>query len=436
MRNFLFIFMAMLSTNALASDWYVDGKNGNNGSSGTIAAPFLTPSRGVNAAYPGDTVHFLPTIVYPFFGIFKSGTAKAPITLRGDGVAPNLTQIRANSANFGIQVNTGASYINVQNFDVSAGAGRWSGIFVGQGSHHVTVSGNVVHDNGVSGIQTTHADYLTIVNNELYRNSNSTSNGAFGSGISVYESTDIDSNTGVKIIIDSNIAYNNTNTPTVGVKGGLDSDGNGIILDDSNHSQSLNAPPPYNLPYRGTTLIQNNIAYNNGGRGINVYNSDHAIVVNNTAFYNNQDPYEGCWRPGEITVEGAGGDISIYNNILYSDGAVGTANTGPHVGISIEDATDGIGSLTVDYNLIYNPQSNKLLQFFQKNNTNYVVVGLNNLWQDPLFMNASIGPQFANFQVSANSPSIGTANENYIPNLDIDGDVRPVNGPFDMGAYK
>jgi parallel beta-helix repeat protein len=423
--------------------WYVDGNNGNDANPGTKAAPFKTPAHGIAKAGPGDTVHFLSTVAYPCFGIFKSGTATQPITLMGDGVAPNLTQVRGNNACFGIQVNLGASYINVMNFDVSTGTGPivngqpWYGIFVSYGSHHILVNGNVVHDSWGGGIASAQADYVTISHNTVYNTAQYTADGFFRSGISTYESTDIDSNTGVKMIIDSNVVYSNTNVATPGIHGGTDPDGSGIIIDDSSHSQSNN------VPYKGHTLVQNNISYNNGGRGITLSFSSHVIVTNNTCYYNNQDPHEAAWRPGEIMASGivgggndGGSDILIYNNILYSDGAVGGPTAGRHVGISIEDARDGLGSVTADYNLIFNPQSDPSLQFYQIDNTNTVTFGANNRFGNPLFVNASINPAVANFHVNATSPSLGSANWTYIPILDINGTLRPVSGPFDMGAYK
>jgi parallel beta-helix repeat protein len=257
------------------------------------------------------------------------------------------------------------------------------------------------------------------------------------SGISTFESTDIDANTGVKMIIDSNVVSNNTNVATLEVNGGFDSDGSGIIVDDSSHSQATKSPPPYNAPYKGHTLIQNNISFNNGGRGITLSFSSHVIVTNNICFHNNQDPHSGGGA-GEISVAGiagggndGGSDILIYNNIVYSDGSAGNGATGPHVGIAIQDARDGLGSVIVDYNLIFNPQSDHSLQFYQGDNTNTVTFGTHNIFRNPLFVNPSIDPAVADFHVTAASPSIGSASVQYLPALDITGASRA-----NMGAYR
>ncbi|MDC6684683.1 hypothetical protein N4Q63_26800, partial [Leclercia adecarboxylata] len=145
---------------------------------------------------------------------------------------------------------------------------------------------------------------------------------------------DIDTSTAVKTSIIGNIVYQNTNTPTVGCGGnslGLDSDGNGIIVDRNDGITNK-------LPYHGRTLIANNVVYGNGGRGIHIYQSDHVTVTSNSTYYNNQDPNEGNYLPGEVEAN-ASGDIAIYDNIFYSDGGTGRNGgqyTGSHVGISFQ----------------------------------------------------------------------------------------------------
>jgi parallel beta-helix repeat protein len=58
-------------------------------------------------------------------------------------------------------------------------------------------------------------------------------------------------------------------------------DGNGIIIDDSRNSQGGGGPP-----YVGTFLIENNLVFDNGGRGINIFESDNVIARNNTLYQN------------------------------------------------------------------------------------------------------------------------------------------------------
>lgn len=418
--------LVLTAQSAAATDWYVDGLNGNDSNPGTWQLPFASPWKGISEAGPGDTVHILPTITYASIGVYgKSGTASAPITVQGDGVNP-LTSVNGHRANFGIQVNVDSngapsSYINIKNFDVKA-PGPWYGIYVGQGCHHVVISGNLVHGSGNGGIGTGFADYVTVSGNTVYNNAQYTANGIYGSGISFWDNTDIDGNTGVKMIVSGNIVYNNTNKPQ---SGGYDTDGNGIILDDSRHTESDGNA------YGGKTLIENDIVYGNGGRGISTYESDHAIIVNNTAYKNNADPYESAWEPGEIMLAHSG-DSLIYNNAGYSAGGSSQA-TGQHVGLTVEDGSGD--PITVDYNLLYNLDGQKAEDYLgtgEHVNYNTVTFGANNIWGDPLFKNASN----RNFMLKSNSPGIGTALPSEAPRTDIRGKSRPRNGPTEMAAYQ
>jgi serralysin len=424
-----FLLEAFLSRSADAADWYVDGMYGNDTNPGTKSAPFCHPWRGIQVAQPGDTVHLLPTMIYPQFAILdKTGTASAPITITGDGVAPALTQVKADGTGFAIQVNRGTknispSYITVSNFDAQA-PGPWSAIYVGNGSHHIVITKNRLHNSGQYGVATTHADYITISHNTIYRNSQNTNGGmSFASGISTYENTDIDSNTGVKMIIDSNIVHDNTNYHSNQI--GTNSDGSGIIVDDARHSKSDNQP------YNGRTLIENNVVYNNGGRGIYVFSSDHVTVVNNTAYHNNQDPAEGSWRPGEIMAYAAG-DMNIFNNIAYSGG--NGCPTNCRVALSIESGSGG--SITVDNNINFNAQNDVSLEYYmggtQHVNANLVTIGLHNLWADPLFQNAVSHI----FLLQPGSPGLVAASTVIAPAVDIRGKKRPPQGPTEVAAYQ
>jgi parallel beta-helix repeat protein len=403
-----FCFILLFSIQASATDWYIDGLHGNDDHSGAKNEPLRNTWRGVQFARPGDTIHLLPTTVYGDIGIGKSGTPSAFITLKGEGVAPNLTKIKTDGTNFGIQVNSGASYINITNFDVEA-TGPWYGIYIGDKSHHVTVTNNNVHDSGNGGIGATRADYITVKNNTVRGSCRNTTNGVYGSGISFYQSTDIDSNTGVKMVVDGNTVYGNTNTPSGSP---LDADGSGIILDDLRHGQGDK------IPYRGRTLVQNNIVAGNGGRGVSIYNSDHATVMSNTVFHNNQDPHEASWRPGEVMIENGGGDIDIVDNILYSDGASGTSATGAHVALSVGHADDGVGPVNADFNLLYNSKNEGGLSFYAgtdpgHGNSNSVTFDSHNMFGNPLFVAPNVDAANANFHLQPDSPALAAG----LPNI-------------------
>jgi serralysin len=402
-----------------AAEYYVDGMAGNDGYAGLQSQPFASIHRALHVSRPGDTIHVAPTLTYtgPVW-IATSGTAQAPITIKGEGTGADLVKI-VGSNSFGIQVAAGVSYVTIQGFDVSA-PGDHAGIFLSPGTSHIIVNGNRVHDSGSSGIGAVNADYVTISNNVVYNNAFVTTSSC-GSGISLYQLRNSDDSTAIKNYVLNNIVFKNTNTP-----GGPcgDSDGNGVIVDDSRNTQHNS---PYG-PYLGATLVANNVVYKNGGRGIHVYSSDNVIVSNNTLYENNQDPYTGKWEAGEITLFRTGGDL-VYNNAVYSDGLVNSHRY--HVGISIQQCEGG--AITANNNLLYNANNTSRYAVFINTNpgwasTNTVSVaplGQWNRWGDPLFKNPAGEGLAADFEVLRGSPALGLGNQGYAPTSDILGNPAP-----------
>ncbi|MGN6702886.1 MAG: hypothetical protein ACTHKB_07975 [Burkholderiaceae bacterium] len=147
---------------AFAADWYVDGKYGNDSSSGSSSAAFKTVWKAWSRAQPGDTVHLRPTITYgPIWLGGKSGYSGKNITLKGDGSSSNMTKVSGNWQNHAIVIEDNRSYITIQNLDVTAPGhssnSPYSAILVPR-NHHVWVLNNYTHDAGCAGIQTTNSD--------------------------------------------------------------------------------------------------------------------------------------------------------------------------------------------------------------------------------------------------------------------------------------
>lgn len=389
---------------AHAADWYVDGLYGNNYNSGSASTPVKDFWKAWSKAQPGDTIHLQPTVTYgPIWLGNKSGTSNAYITIKGEGGSDNMTKVSGMGQNFGINAAKGVNYIKIQNLDVTApGHGPnsgWSAIYFA-GSHHVSISGNYVHDSGCAGIQTLHSDYVNIMANRVANNSKDTWNRVYCSGISNHEDLDSDGYTGTKMWIQNNIVYGNTNTPTPNCSGSgcYNSDGSGIIIDDNRRTQTDGQS------YKGNTLVTNNVIFNNGGRGIAIYYSNNVDILNNTLYKNNQDRYEGAWRPGEIGITYSG-RINAYSNILYSDGLYGSNMTGVHVSLSASD-NNGWGPVNADYNLFFNPQWDQSQPTFGRNNAVAVNFGSHNKFSDPLFKQATTDASQAKFWVRWGSPVI------------------------------
>lgn len=289
---------------------YYVASNGSNSGNGSATSPWRTISQAMSSQLsPGDEVVVRPGTYNEAVYITRDGSANAPITLRSEVPGEALIRAPSNAWN---AVTINANYIVIDGFDVNS-AGGGDGI-EGNDVHHVTVKNNVVHGNGESGIQFNWSEFLVIEGNETYDNA---SDGWF-SGISVFENRNITGDTttpGYRTIVRNNVSYDNV------TKTGEHTDGNGIIIDDfqSNHTAGY---PNYTYP----TLVENNLVYGNGGKGIQVAWSDNVTVRNNTAYHNNVDDLNtGTWR-GEIS-NAQSSNNTFINNIAIADPSINPNNT-------------------------------------------------------------------------------------------------------------
>ena len=277
-----------------------------------------------------------------------------------------------------------------------------NGISIGQdsgGIDHVIVRNCVVHDVPGGGIGGQEVDWLTIEDNVIYNNCWRNQYGC--SGISVMGQYNSDANTeDYKIIVRGNICYNNRNEiPWANANFKL-SDGNGIIMDVNNAEDQITGP------YKGRTLVCNNISFCNGGSGIHSFKANNVDIINNTAYCNSQMYDDGNWA--EIFSNQCL-NVNIVNNIMYAkDG--GVCNTVPA-----------------------NPDSE-----IYENNLYFGTVrtmGTNGKIADPKFVNPTTDPLSADFHLAADSPAIGAgAFKEYMPDTDKDGVER--GGRIDAGAYQ
>lgn len=403
--------------------YYVSG-SGNDGNDGlSTKSAFRNIQTAANLTKPGDTVYVMNG-TYSEVNINNSGAENAWITYTAyTGHKPKIT-----TKTWDAMIVQGASYIVIEKFEVEGNnrnftaeqaktqTHRWNdpemvgnGISISppwvddgkqlwerQKPHHIIVRNNVVHDFGGHGINSRSADYITYENNVVYNNGWYSPHST--SGMSNYQSWNSDRNTGYKMIYRGNIIHNNRNY-VPWVTAGTIVDGNGILIDDSRntqHSSGLGA-------YQGRTLIENNVVYNNGGRGINVYSSDHIDVLNNTTYTNSQSPEI---KDGEITALEAS-DVRVFNNIMY-------AKTGLPA-----NAIYNVENVTYDYNLIYNAR--EVLGGGEHN-----LIG-----RDPLF----IDPLKGNFALKPGSPAIDTGTAQLKATKDIANIQRPGSG-VDIGAYE
>jgi hypothetical protein len=174
-------------------------------------------------------------------------------------------------------------------------------------THHIRIVNNKVHKCGGGGIAAIESDYVTIDNNVVFDNAWYSVYGC--SGISMLSNWNSDNSRGYKMFVTNNKTYNNRMyIPWIEV--GKITDGNGIIIDTSKNNRNNSKLGAY----KGRTLVQNNLTFNNGGSGIHTFLSEHVDIVNNTAVLNNQSPE---LKQGQIFTNNSS-DVRILRNIFYA----------------------------------------------------------------------------------------------------------------------
>jgi parallel beta-helix repeat protein len=187
-------------------------------------------------------------------------------------------------------------------------------------------------------------------------------------------------------------------------------------VDDSRHTEGGFNEPAYD----GLTLVENNIVFDNGGRGITVFLSDHVIVRNNTCYHNLKD-MNLAWRQvqGEFTAANAS-DVRFVNNIA----------------VPLDKTVFGISNfqttrVTWDFNLV----DGGALPMPVESETGW---GQHNIVENGGvdFVAPSVDPKTADFHLRSGSRAEGAGSIDDAPDQDFSGALRPHSGPIDLGALQ
>jgi hypothetical protein len=433
--------------------FYIDSINGNDSFDGLVATagggnagPWKTLNRINSPASgttpkpgPNDTIMVANGTYAPVF-IQSGGSAGSPMTLRAmPGANPEIKDNSPSGSWYGVMSNQ-ATDIVIDGFKITgpitdptnllaaatadAGLPTPSALYNGSGiafgslapanpatfPKNIVIRRNTVSGWGGGGISAIQTDYVKIIDNVIYNNC--WYNRYANSAISLYGSRDADNNTTTyRNVIQRNKVFNNYTQVAWGQISQV-SDGNGIIIDDFQHTQAFNKNDSSNgyFPYSGKTLISDNLVVGNGGSGIHTYLSDNVDIVRNTSYMNSlKVDY------GEIFANSSK-NILIAENIM-----VGRSSRKLSKDSSSTNVTRN-NNLFYGSGAINSPPGGTIA-------ANMGQIG---------FVNASFDVQNSDFTLlnSSLAVNIGASSIDSITRFDIRMKSRPVGGASDIGAYE
>jgi hypothetical protein len=425
---------------AAAVTYYVSGSGSDSNNGLSTSTAFLTLQHAESVTQPGDTVYAMNGTYTnscsscDVLDITVPGTVNNWITFKA---YPGQTPTISFNGWEGILFEPTAAYVEVNGFTV---IGNNANVTLAQAQaqsttnpnpafngnciatdgrsgtatvrpNHIRILNNTISECGGGGVGTAWSDYVTISGNTIYNSAWYSIYGA--SAISTWENWNADNSTAYKMFITGNRIYANAElVPVFDNNPPMITDGEGIIIDSTRNSayNSTNDPLP---PYTGRTLIANNIIYNNGSSAVEVFQSDHVDVVNNSTYQNvTNPPLSGR---GEMFLNQTS-DVNVVNNIFYSA-------TGQNPVTSVPTST---ASIVLNYNLYYNGSI-----------SGDVPAGANDLTGNPLYVDpADANPLSALLTLSSGSPALGTGTSYLAPTTDILGNPRPGPDGYDRGAYQ
>jgi parallel beta-helix repeat protein len=412
---------AAVRTSDAATYYVAAAPAGNDANPGTSAAPWATLQHAADVAGAGDDVRVLPG-TYQGFRPSNSGTAQAPLRFLAQPGVVVTSPGPSNSNSDNIWVRD-VDYVVIDGFE-STGAPR-AGIAV-QGEPDANATGVVISNctcdhNSRWGIFTGFARDLLIENNE-------TSFSAIEHGIYV-------SNSGDRPTVRGNLVHDN-NASGVQLNADpaemgpvpTDPQGDGIIVDaliEQNiiHDNGAGGGAAINLASVRTSLIRNNLLYNNHASGIAGWDDGDGIqfgtqsnrIIGNTIVQPANARFALDLKDGSI-------NNAVLDNILL--------NAGPRGSLEVDPSSQP--GLQSDYNIVVNVFSDDTV-FYTLAQWRAFPGGF-----DAHSILSSAAAVFApnSYQLAPNSPArdSGTA----LPDLPTDllGLARPQGPQYDIGAYE
>ncbi|MFZ4122085.1 MAG: hypothetical protein ACOYKM_10525 [Caulobacterales bacterium] len=288
---------------------WVDGNAPLGHGDGSSQNPHRTIQDALTGVQPGDHLRVRPGVYRENVVLTPehSGRPEAWVVLESD--VPLAARIEPPQERPAIQIL--ASYIEIHGFSTTNTTTEPCIATEAPGSY-IRIIENTAHDCGGGGITLVRGEGYHVEGNVVARNA--FTNRYQMSGISLFQPRGPAQCEPWCNVICRNIAYANDNhaQPLVG---NVRSDGNGIIVDDSYNEQNGSTAGPY----QGSTLIEDNLAFANGGSGLRAYLSDRVLMRRNTSYRNMQRPDRTTWRGDIMSVWNRG--TEVHDNIAIVDQA-------------------------------------------------------------------------------------------------------------------
>ena len=413
--GFFLLCLACYFTSVNARTRYVADADGVDTYAGTSLAPWKTLQHAADNVVPGDTVIVKPGTYVGFemgWDGPQNGTAASPIVfLAQPGAIVNSRNAKTAD---GINLE-GASYIIIDGFTV-----KNSGTISRAGIRAVTDTGVVIRNNsidscGMWGIITGFSQNILIENNSASR--------------SVVQHGIYFSNSADNPVIRGNTVFSN-NGNGIHMNGDVSMGGDGIIsnaLVENNiiYDNGRAGGSGINCDGVKNSRFQNNLLYNNHASGISLYQTDASgpsvndTVVNNTII----EASDARWC---INIQNTPTGIILFNNILF--------NYHSWHG-SVDVGGGSVQGLTSDYNIVMDrltPDDNTVMTLAAWRTA--TGQDKHSLVATPvqLFVNPGAG----NFHLLDTCPAIDMGTSQNAPAKDLEGNARPAEKGWDIGAYE
>lgn len=428
-----FLVFLLLPLDAQSHTWYVspDGNDSQTGASLTEA--WQTIAYGLATIAPGDTLLVADGLyVETDLKLTQVSTADKPTVVKS--INQWGAKIEGTTQYATILQTEGARHAIIDGFEVFNNEDRpfqdWNtGINIFR-SNFVTVQNCYVHDCGCGGIGGRESDYMTIRRNVT--RDNAKTNPYNCSGISIYQPIQLDDEPGTHILIADNVCFENEcrlpfspagfTTPT---------DGNGIILDDFNWTQDFGDGPRQDT-FSALTVIENNLAFNNGGAGMKGYEVSNIIFRNNTSVHNNYVLEEYSDNIAEIAGQAVSGDVVFYNNIaVQAFGQQGYSMYWEPIGSEATlDVKNNLLVGDVFWRRTPTEENNLVTNYDEQSYPRFAQI----VPDDFTFNSVDDFRQF--FALREGSPALGAGDASLASSTDLTGNARPQSGAVDLGAFE